>query len=223
MRSGIVPEAVWRTFFCMNAVAVLYIADMVQFSSISFVSVDSVLVDREVLHAEFHCDLGKCKGVCCVEGELGAPLSPLEARRLERLPEAVIRMLPEKNIRYLRRHGGVEVYRGEQYTRTISGRECVYAFVSDGVTLCAIETAYREGMVDFDKPLSCRLFPLRVDRKFGLEHLTYERRHICLAARELGRERQTRLLDYIEKALESVYGREWVATLKAFVGASREL
>jgi hypothetical protein len=187
----------------------------------SLVSIGNVLIDRDVLLAEFACDLGQCMGACCVEGELGAPLCRDEALQLGVVPEALVRMLPEKNVRYLRRHGAVEVYQGTQYTRTIDGRECVYAFSRDGMTLCAIEAAFREGIVGFDKPVSCRLFPVRVRRKFGLDHLVYEQHHMCRSARKLGRERRTRLVDYIEKALESAYGTRWVSSLKAFVDSSQ--
>lgn len=186
----------------------------------SLVSIGNVLIDREVLQAEFACDLQQCRGACCVEGELGAPLAPGEAAQLEAAPGELIRLLPERNARYLRRHGAVEVYRGTQYTRTIEGRECVYTFMRDGITLCAVEEAFCCGLTDFDKPVSCRLFPVRVRRKFGLDHLVYEQHQMCRSARKLGGERRTRLVDYITKALETAYGTVWVSSLKAFVDSS---
>ncbi|MBM3162555.1 MAG: DUF3109 family protein [Chlorobi bacterium] len=186
----------------------------------SLVSVGNVLIDREVLLAEFACDLEHCRGACCVEGELGAPLTPSEAMQLQALPETVVRMLPEKSVRYLRRHGAVEIYQGAPYTRTIEGRECVYACSRGGITFCAIEAGFREGLSDFDKPISCRLFPVRVRRKFGLDHLVYQQLPICRSARKLGGERRTKLVDYIGKALESAYGTEWVSSLKAFLDSS---
>ena len=76
------------------------------------VSIGSVLVEKDLLKAFFYCDLYECRGACCVEGELGAPLSPDEALQLKELPEELLRMLPEKGLRYLRRHGSVEVYQG---------------------------------------------------------------------------------------------------------------
>lgn len=184
------------------------------------VSIGNVLIDPDLLQAEFACDLQVCRGACCVEGELGAPLRPEEALQLEEAFGQLMRMLPEKNRRSLHRYGAVEVYQGMQYTRTVEARECVFALVRDGITLCAVEVACREGLIDFEKPLSCRLFPVRVRRKFGLDHLVYERHQMCRSARNHGKERRIRLVDYIGDALESAYGAEWLESLKDFVDSS---
>ena len=189
----------------------------------SLVSIGSVLVEKDVLAAFFSCDLLECRGACCVEGELGAPLSVSEALQLQELPEELLRMLPEKGLRYLRRHGPVEVYQGVQYTRTVENKECVFTVVRDGITFCAIEIACREGILGFDKPISCRLFPIRVRKKFGLDYLVYEQHSMCRAARKAGGECKVQLIDYVSSALESLYGREWVADLKVYVDASSSL
>ncbi len=187
------------------------------------VSIGSVLVEKDLLKAFFSCDLHECRGACCVEGELGAPLSPDEALQLKELPEELLRMLPEKGLRYLRRHGSVEVYQGVQYTRTVENKECVFTCVRDGITFCAIEIAHREGILGFDKPISCRLFPIRVRKKFGLDYLVYEQHLMCRAARKAGGECKVQLIDYVTSALESLYGRDWVLDLKAYVDASSTL
>ena len=183
----------------------------------SMVSIGDVLVDKAVFDAFFSCDLHECKGKCCVEGELGAPLSDLEASQLLHLPEELLRMLPEKNLKYFRRHGPVEIYQGRQYSRTIDNRECVFTCVRDGITFCAIEIACREGIIGFDKPFSCRLFPIRVRKKFGLDYLVYEQHSMCRSARKAGGECQIQLIDYVCLALQSMYGVDWVVSLKAFV------
>jgi len=186
----------------------------------SLVSIGDVLVDRDVLDSCFSCDLHECKGMCCIEGELGAPLSDPEAEQLQHIPEKVLKMLPEKSLKYFRRHGSVEVYQGLQYTRTIDNRECVFTCIRDGITVCAIEIAFNEGLLSFDKPLSCRLFPIRVRKKFGLDYLVYEQHSMCRSARKAGGERQVKLIDYVHKALSALYGHEWVMSLKAFVDSS---
>ena len=186
----------------------------------SLVSIGDVLVDKDVLNAFFSCDLHECRGKCCVEGELGAPLSDAEASLLLNLPEELFRMLPEKNVKYLRRHGPIELYQGRQYSRTIDNRECVFTCVRDGITFCAIEEAFREGILAFDKPLSCRLFPIRVRKKFGLDYLVYEQHSMCRSARKAGGECQVKLIDYVHLALESLYGADWIMSLKAFVDSS---
>jgi hypothetical protein len=186
----------------------------------SLVSIGDVLVDKEVLQAFFSCDLNECRGKCCVEGELGAPLSDNEAAELLQPSEELMRMLPEKNVKYIRRHGSVEEYQGRRYTRTIDNRECVFICVRDGITFCAVETAFRDGIICYDKPVSCRLFPIRVRKKFGLDYLVYEQHSMCRSARKSGGELRIQLIDYVYKALESVYGSDWVRSLKLFVDTS---
>jgi hypothetical protein len=182
----------------------------------AMISVGDVLVDGAVLDAFFSCDLDACAGCCCVEGELGAPLTPAEAALLEHPPGQLLRMLPEKSARWIARHGSVEVYQGTLYTRTVDSRECVFAVERDRVTLCAIEIAFREGIAGYNKPLSCRLFPIRVRKKFGLAYLVYEEHAMCRPARRLGGELRMPLVDYLSTALEELYGREWVESLAAF-------
>jgi hypothetical protein len=186
----------------------------------TMISIGDVLADRDLLEARFTCDLLKCAGQCCIEGELGAPLTEREAEQLMSPPEAIIRMLSEKSRKYFRRYGGVEVYQGRAYSKTVGNRECVFTCMADGITSCAIETAFRNGSSPFPKPLSCRLFPIRVRKKFGLDYLVYERHVMCRSAAEKGRELNVLLVDYVSKSLEELYGKDWFLTLKRFVDSS---
>ena len=186
----------------------------------SLVSVGDILVDKSVLESFFSCDLHECRGKCCIEGELGAPLSLAEAEELHDLPRELYDLLSEKTLHYLHRHGPVEVYQGKHYTRTIDNRECVFCCERDGITLCAIEIAFHEGSIGFDKPLSCRLFPIRVRKRFGLDYLVYEQYAMCRSGRKAGGELQVKLIDYLQQALRASYGDEWMVSLKAFVDSS---
>ncbi|MBN1929626.1 MAG: DUF3109 family protein [Chlorobiaceae bacterium] len=186
----------------------------------SVVSIGEVLVDRDVLDARFCCPLEQCKGACCIEGELGAPVDEAEARYLESTVEPLRRLLPERNLRYIRRHGCTEIYQGNLYTRTIEERECVFVIHENGVALCAVEAAWKKGELPATKPLSCRLFPIRVRKKFGLDYLVYEQHAMCREARSRGAEQQVRLIDYVGSALIDRYGREWYESLKAFADSS---
>jgi hypothetical protein len=186
----------------------------------TMISIGDVLADRDILEARFCCDLQQCGGRCCIEGELGAPLTGEEAEQLMHPPEELLRMLPEKNISYFRRFGGVEVYQGRAYSRTVRNRECVFSRLEGGITTCAVETAFMQGACSFAKPLSCRLFPIRVRKKFGLDYLVYERHAMCRSAAEKGRELNVLLVDYVSKALEELYGKDWFVSLKQFVDSS---
>jgi hypothetical protein len=185
----------------------------------SVVSIGEVLVDRAVLEARFSCPLDLCHGACCVEGELGAPIDEAEAKFLESSVETLRPILPERNLRYIRRHGCIELYQGSLYTRTIEGRECVFVFHEEDKALCAVEAAWRNGAPGANKPLSCRLFPIRVRKKFGLDYLVYEQHHMCREARRQGVEQNIRLIDYVGEPLVERYGRDWYMSLKEFAAS----
>jgi len=186
----------------------------------SVVSIGEVLVDRAVLDARFSCNLDLCHGACCVEGELGAPIDEPEASFLEASVEPLRTMLPERNLRYIRRHGCTEIYQGHLYTKTIDGRECVFVCHENGKALCAVETAWNQGLLGQTKPLSCRLFPIRVRKKFGLDYLVYEQHAMCRDARRQGAEDDVRLIDYVKAPLVEKYGIDWYMSLKEFVAYS---
>jgi Fe-S-cluster containining protein len=177
----------------------------------SIVSIGDVLVERELLDARFSCPLELCRGACCVEGELGAPIDVREQSFLQSAVESVRDKLSEKNLRYIRRHGCTEIYQGSLYTRTIEGRECVFVVNENGVALCSVESG---------KPLSCSLFPIRVRKKFGLDYLVYEQHAMCREARKKGAEQNVRLIDFVGASLVKRYGEAWYGSLKEFVDSS---
>ena len=179
-------------------------------------SVDDVLIDDGLLDARFRCDLFLCRGACCVEGELGAPVLPRERDDLLRAAQKLRQRLPEKNARYIARHGCLEHYRGDLFTRTVDGKECVFARRRGNITLCAIEEDFLPAETPAHKPLSCRLFPIRVRKKFGLDYLVYERHAMCRHAVQRGRETGTLLIDYVCGALVELYGMSWFNRLKEF-------
>ncbi|UZJ42640.1 DUF3109 family protein [Prosthecochloris sp. SCSIO W1101] len=174
-------------------------------------AIDDVLIDDGVPGAFFSCDLVLCKGACCVEGELGAPVLEEEAESLREITGTVSEKLPEKNRRYIRRYGCLEIYQGNFYTRTIEGRECVFAFRDKEITFCAIEKR---------KPLSCRLFPIRIKKKFGLDYLVYERHAMCRQAVKGGIDKSVLLVDYVAEALIECYGLTWYRRLKDLLANS---
>jgi len=179
-------------------------------------AIDDVLIDETLTDALFRCNLDVCRGACCVEGELGAPVLREEEEGLYDIARRLRRRLPEKNVRHISRHGCLEAYQGDLYTRTIGEKECVFAFQSGTITLCAIDAAAADGVAGMRKPLSCRLFPVRVRKKFGLDYLVYEQHSMCRHARACGKESGTFLVDYVRDALIERYGMPWYKRLKEF-------
>ncbi len=174
-------------------------------------AIDDVLIDDGIPGAFFCCDLDLCRGACCVEGELGAPVLQKEADSLQEAVSLFRERLPGKNTRYIRRNGCLELYQGDLYTRTIEGRECVFAYREKGITLCAIEQR---------KPLSCRLFPIRIKKKFGLDYLVYERHAMCKQAEKKGIENGVYLVDFLRESLIERYSLSWYGRLKELIANS---
>ncbi len=174
-------------------------------------TIDDVLIDDGIQGAQFCCDLALCRGACCVDGELGAPVMKQEAAFLRKIASGVIQNLPEKNARSIKRYGCLEMYRGDLFTRTIEDRECVFAVPDKGMTLCAIED---------QKPISCRLFPIRIKKKLGLDYLVYERHAMCRHAVKNGIDKSTLLVDFVGRALIQRFGLPWYERLKDLLANS---
>ncbi|MCS6989857.1 MAG: DUF3109 family protein [Chloroherpetonaceae bacterium] len=176
------------------------------------VVIDGVIVGDDVFEAEFRCDLARCKGACCVVGELGAPVSSEEVRIIESILDAVKPYLPEANRKAIERQGVCETHFGELFLATVEGRECAFATIDEnGVATCNLERAYLDGKTTFRKPLSCHLFPIRVRKRLGMDALVYMRIDECEAGRRCGAKEKIKLGDFLAPALERKYGKQWLA------------
>ena len=126
--------------------------------------IQNTLVSLDVLEKEFCCDLDKCRGCCCIEGDAGAPITPDEVKEVEKLlPEIWDELLPEA--REVIERQGISYHdpSGELVTSIVNGKDCVFTCYDErGCCYCAIERAYRQGRVPFYKPISCHLYPIRV-------------------------------------------------------------
>ena len=47
--------------------------------------VGECIVSEDIKDVKFCCDLSKCKGCCCVEGDAGAPLLKEEIKKIEKV------------------------------------------------------------------------------------------------------------------------------------------
>ncbi len=183
-------------------------------------AVDDVLISDAVLDAPFACHLGRCRGACCVQGERGAPLEPEERAELERvLPAVADRLRPEAR-RAIAEHGPwVEERPGEYAAACVEGRECVFV-VYDGprdrpVAKCALQQAYHAGRIDFEKPLSCHLYPIRAEEVGGATVLNYEQINLCRPAVAHGRRLGAQLYDVLRVPLTRKFGAAWYARFRA--------
>ena len=158
----------------------------------------------------FCCDLKRCHGACCVEGDAGAPLEEEEVGILEELLPGIMPYMTEAG-RSVVEQSGVFDYDmdGALVTPLVNDRECAFMYESDGCAFCAIEKAYLEHRTDLRKPLSCQLYPIRIDRKNYYDVLEYHRWEICEPTRGCGAEKNLPLFNYLEEPLVRKYGREW--------------
>ena len=128
------------------------------------IAIDHVLISDEVVDEQFVCDLTRCKGGCCEDGDAGAPLEKQELDELIDQYEQFRPYMTPEGIREIERQGKY-IYDREfgWVTPTIQGAMCAYAFRDEqGVIKCAIEKAYLEGKTHWKKPISCHLFPIRI-------------------------------------------------------------
>jgi hypothetical protein len=173
--------------------------------------IGEVLVSDDIRDKEFVCNLEKCKGACCVEGDYGAPLEEAELAILEDIYPKVKAYLSPEGIQAIEKQGThVLDDDGDWSTPVIGGRECAYAvYDKQGVLKCGIEKAYYDGKIAWKKPISCHLYPVRVAQKKNFEALNYHKWHICSPACSLGRELQVPIYKFLKEPLIRKYGEAW--------------
>ncbi len=184
------------------------------------IAIDNVLVSDEIIDEQFVCDLNKCKGGCCVDGDAGAPLNEDELDELNAVYEAVLPYLPELSKAELLRQGKY-VYNQEfgWVTPTIKGQICVYGIKDEnGIVKCGIEQAYNDGKISWKKPISCHLFPIRIQqsRNKKNEFVNYEpREDLCSAGCSLGKKLKVPVYVFLKEAIIRKYGVTFYETLEA--------
>lgn len=185
---------------------------------------DKVLISDEVIEEQFVCDLQKCKGACCVEGDLGAPLDFDELDKMEEVVDVVKEYLAPEAIEVLDMKGGFLADEdGDFSTTTINGKECAFAFYdSQKILKCSIEQAYKDGKTDFKKPLSCHLYPIRVGKAGEFESLNYDRWSICSPACDLGKELKVPVYKFLKEPLIRKFGEDWFKELTLLVKSKEE-
>lgn len=179
--------------------------------------IQDTLVSLDLAEEFFCCDLSKCLGACCIEGDAGAPVTPAEVEKIkESLPAIEADMLP-RALEEVRRNGVAYTdEEGDLVTSLLDGRNCAFTcYGPGGVCLCALEKARREGRTSWLKPASCALYPLRLTEYPSFTAVNYHRWSICRDAVANGRRLGIRLYQFLEEPLTERFGAEWYAELKA--------
>lgn len=174
------------------------------------------IISLDVLEEEFCCDLEKCRGACCVEGDSGAPVTSEEAKIIKELYPLFEEYLSERNKAEILKQGySITDSDGDLVTPLVGNNECVFTFVDDeGNTKCAIEKAFFVKGISFRKPVSCHLFPIRITEYKRFDAINYQQLEICHAGRSCGKTCKMTLWQYLKEPLIRKYGKQWFMDLE---------
>lgn len=173
--------------------------------------IQNTIVTLDLAEEFFCCDLEKCLGACCIEGDAGAPVTIDEVEKIEEvLPVVEPEMLP-RAVEEVRQNGVAYVdQEGDLVTTILDGRNCAFTcYAPGGICLCALEKAFREGKTSFKKPASCSLYPLRLTTYPTFTAVNYHRWKICRDAVANGRKKGIRLYQFLRGPLTERFGKEW--------------
>lgn len=173
--------------------------------------IDDTVISDDIVEKNFVCDLQKCKGACCVEGDLGAPLEESELKVLDEIFEKVKPYLSAQGVEEIEKQGKYVYDEDYDYsTPTINGKECAYAvYDKDGILSCGIELAYKDEKIDFIKPISCHLYPIRISKFDNYFALNYDRWSICSDACVLGDSLKVPVYKFLKTPLIRAFGQTW--------------
>lgn len=179
------------------------------------IEIGNTLISRDVVEKKFVCNLAVCKGACCVDGDSGAPLTDEEIKVIDRIYDRVIPYMRKEGVVAIENQGRYVVdYDNEFVTPLVNEKECAYVIFEEGIAKCAFEKAYEQGVIQFKKPISCHLYPIRISKLRKHEGVNYDNWHICNPARKFGEETNTPVYKFLKEPLTKKYGKAWYEDLK---------
>jgi hypothetical protein len=178
--------------------------------------IGETVVGLDIIEENFCCNLAVCKGWCCVDGESGAPLENEEVAILEKvLPEVWDDLAPEAQEVINKQGVAYKDRDGDMVTSIVNGQDCVFTYHDPkGICRCSIEKAYREGRIDFYKPISCHLYPIRLQKFKDFTAVNYHRWSICKPAIAFGKENGLRIYQFLKEPLIRKFGENWYRELE---------
>lgn len=185
--------------------------------------VENTILSDDIATAKFACDLPRCKGACCVVGDAGAPVSKDEIPVLHKAFHALKDELRDESVEVAEREGVVIGSQKAGYEiATVNQQECIFVkYDEDNIAYCAIQKAFFEGRFNWEKPISCHLFPVRLKRIAGFDYANFEYvPKLCSAACEKAEKENIYLAEFLEKPLVRRYGKKWFTE---FINSCREI
>ena len=180
------------------------------------IQIGDAIISFDVFEKHFLCDLMACKGACCVEGDSGAPLTEGEAGLIEKYYPRFEKLLSPEHKNEVQQQGySVIDSDGDLVTPLFNNKECAYTYTdTNGITKCAIERAFLDGEIDFRKPVSCHLFPIRITSYDDFDAVNYQQLDICKPGRACGAQQKLPLFKFLKEPLIRKYGEEWYNELE---------
>lgn len=179
------------------------------------IEIGKTLVSLDLIDVNFCCNLQKCKGLCCIEGDEGAPLTYEEVEIIREnityiknyMRKECIDIIEEKGFFYTDSEG-------DYVTQLFNGKECVFVVFENEIAFCAIEKAFNDKKITFKKPISCHLYPVRIKKFPEFDAINYHKWSICKPAIENGERLKLRLYKFLEESLIRKYGKKWYTQLE---------
>ena len=174
------------------------------------------IISEDIIKKDFVCNLSACKGACCIDGDAGAPLDKQEVEILETIYPKVKPFLRPEGVKAIEDQGtSIVTAFGDLETPLINGADCAYVIFDDKNTaLCGIEEAFNQGEIDWKKPVSCHLYPIRVKDYSEFSAVNYDQWEICDDACTLGKELQVPVYKFVKQALIRKFGKDWYDELE---------
>jgi len=177
--------------------------------------IQNILVSDDLFSEHFCCNLNVCGGMCCVEGDAGAPLEPEEISDLEDSYPVFKKYMTPKGIEKVEEYGTFDYdMEGAFVTPLLDDESCAFLFFEDNMAKCAIEKAFLNGEIEFQKPISCHLYPIRVKILPDYEALNYHRWNVCQSACINGKSLKLPLYKFLKEPLIRKYGELWYNELE---------
>ena len=179
-------------------------------------AIQKSLVSLDLLERFFVCDLSACKGACCVKGDAGAPLTDEEINLLENIIDDILPYLDEEGKAMIAKKGVFEIdVDGDKGTALLENGRCAFSLVDEnGMVSCGIEKAEKAGDINFKKPISCHLYPVRIAEHEAYDAVNYNKWDICKPACDCGAKLDVPLYKFLKDALTRKYGNEWYEELE---------
>ncbi len=188
------------------------------------VEVGDKVVSLDVFDTMFSCDYLKCKGICCVEGDSGAPLLKDEVQELEAYLPDIEHLLSPRARKVIAEQGVSYIdEEGDMVTSIVDGQDCVFTMYNEiGGCQCAYEKVFFEGKIPFRKPLSCQLYPIRLSYYKDFTAVNYHKWNVCSCALKKGKREGVAVYQFLEDALVRAFGQEWYDELKEVAQALKD-